>query len=988
MSRTMELALAIKGKVDGSVTSSVQKAISESNKLQASITQANKAIKETQKMGDLERKATGTNSAESQAKILELQRQASVIASQRSAKVREIKALETAAAQEAARSGTASLNTLNQLAAKRRELSQIELQDKKTADALKSARAAAKAEQLATGQLTTATQEKLNRLQNELNAATEKRNKILDAATAKETAGAKFSSALGNLGTGIAVTAAAAAPLAAMIGTAANFEQAMSKVKAITNSSNEDMARLTATAQELGSKTQFSASQAAEAMTYLGMAGWKTEQIISGMPGLLDLAAASGSNLATVADIVSDDLTAFGMSADQAGHMADVMAAASTNANTNVEMMGNTFKYAGAVAGSLGYSLEDVAVATGLMANAGIKGDQAGTSLRAIMTRLVAPTKQSGTAMDMLGISVTNADGTMKPFMQTMQEMRAAFSGLSDSEKAEKASMIAGQEAMSGFLAVINASDEDFNKLTSEINNCDGAAARMAKTMNDNAKGGAIQLQSAIEGVSIAVGNIFLPTLAEMARAVADQVGGIAKWAQEHQELVSMIIKATAAVAGFVLALLSINVAVAGVNWLIASLKLVGLVQEETTAGTIAASIANKAHAASSYASAAAQKVLTVATSAYGAALRALSSPLSSGIAGIKAMGTAIMSVARAGIGAMFSPLGLAIMAIAAAGYFVYSNWSTVGPMFEAMWANITTAFQNAWTMLQPAITQLVTTFSTIASTIGTALTGAFATISALFTENSATFAAFGEILLTLAGIIGGVVVGAIVIMAEVIASNIVTAINVATAVITMFMGVLDGIINFVAGVFTGNWQQAWDGVAQIFSSVWNGIKAVADSILSGIMGMVGNVASSIGSLLSSASNFVGGGNKIASNAEGGIYGKGAFLTTFAEEGPEAAIPLDGSARALSLWRQAGEMMGAMPTPQVAAVPVARSAAPAAGGDFRIELNAPITINGGASADTVAQLGGALQRLKAELAADFGRQFEAYNANRRRLSYE
>ena len=262
-----------------------------------------------------------------------------------------------------------------------------------------------------------------------------------------------------------AAGAAVSAPAVLSVKTAADFQEVMSKVKAITNSTDEDMSLLTKTARDLGASTKYSATEAGEAMTYLGMAGWKTEQIIAGMPGLLDLAAASGEDLARVSDIVSDDLTAFGMDASQAGHMADVMAAASTNANTNVSLMGDTFKYAGAVAGALKYSFEDVALATGLMANAGIKGEQAGTSLRAIMSRLVSPPKEAADAMNALGIKVTNADGTMKPFRQTMKELRMAFSSLTDAQKAEMASSMAGQEAMSGFLSVINASDTDFNKL-------------------------------------------------------------------------------------------------------------------------------------------------------------------------------------------------------------------------------------------------------------------------------------------------------------------------------------------------------------------------------------------------------------------------------------------------------------------------------------------------------------------------------------------
>lgn len=228
-----------------------------------------------------------------------------------------------------------------------REASQLRSQIANVNREMRKSQQAASSEQKSLGRVSEASYARIASLQARINAMTERRSQILDAQAAKERASSNFGQAKGKLGSAVAVTAVAAAPVAGMVATAANFEQAMSKVQAITNSSNADMERLTATAQQLGASTQFSASQAAEAMSYLGMAGWKTDQIISGMPGLLDLAAASGEDLASVADIVSDDLTAFGMSADQASHMADVMAATSTNANTNVAMMGETFKYVG-----------------------------------------------------------------------------------------------------------------------------------------------------------------------------------------------------------------------------------------------------------------------------------------------------------------------------------------------------------------------------------------------------------------------------------------------------------------------------------------------------------------------------------------------------------------------------------------------------------------------------------------------------------------
>ena len=281
------------------------------------------------------------------------------------------------------------------------------------------------------------------------------------------------------------------------------FEAQMKKVQAISGASGADFEALTAKAKEMGAATQFSATESAQALEYMAMAGWKTDDMLGGISGIMDLAAASGEDLGRVSDIVTDALTAFGLQASDSAHFADVLAQASSNSNTNVSMMGMTFKYVAPIAGALKYSIEDVGTAVGLMANAGIKGEQAGTSLRAMLTRLVDPPKEAGTAMDRLGITVKNADGTMKPLRQTMKELRSTFAGLSDAEKAEMASSIAGQEAMSGFLAIVNASEADFDKLTASIDNAEGAAGNMAKTVNDNLKGDLKSLSSVWESVQL-----------------------------------------------------------------------------------------------------------------------------------------------------------------------------------------------------------------------------------------------------------------------------------------------------------------------------------------------------------------------------------------------------------------------------------------------------------------------------------------------------
>ena len=303
-----------------------------------------------------------------------------------------------------------------------------------------------------------------------------------------------------------------------------DFGAAMSQVAAVSGAEGDELKALTAKAKEMGAETQFSASQAAEAMNYMAMAGWKTEEMLGGIEGIMNLAAAAGEDLGTTSDIVTDALTAFGMQASDAGHFADILAAASSNANTNVSMMGETFKYVAPLAGALGYTAEDMATAIGLMANSGIKGSQAGTALRGTLTRLSKPTKESAEAMEALDLSITDSSGKMKPFMQIMEEMRDRFAGLSESEKAQYAAMIAGQEGMSGLLAIVNASEKDFKKLTGAIDGCDGAAEKMAKVQMDNLAGDVKLVKSAFEGLQLAISESTNGMARDLVRGVNDML--------------------------------------------------------------------------------------------------------------------------------------------------------------------------------------------------------------------------------------------------------------------------------------------------------------------------------------------------------------------------------------------------------------------------------------------------------------------------------
>lgn len=312
-----------------------------------------------------------------------------------------------------------------------------------------------------------------------------------------------------------------------MVNVGKTFDDSMAGVAAVSGATGDDLEKLREKAKEMGSSTKFTASEAADAFNYMAMAGWKTEEMLGGIEGILSLAAASGTDLATTSDIVTDALTAMGYEAKDAGRLANVMAAASSNANTNVEMMGQTFQYAAPVVGALGYNMEDTAVAIGLMANAGIKGEKAGTALRSIMSRLAAPPKECATAMEELGISITDNDGKMKSLNEVIGDMRTAFSNLDEQEAAANAKHIAGQEAMSGLLAIVNAAPSDFEKLTKAVEESEGAAQSMSDTMLDTLGGDMTVLNSQIEGVRLTIYEQFEPTLRDAVKKVQKWLGQV-----------------------------------------------------------------------------------------------------------------------------------------------------------------------------------------------------------------------------------------------------------------------------------------------------------------------------------------------------------------------------------------------------------------------------------------------------------------------------
>lgn len=395
----------------------------------------------------------------------------------------------------------------------------------------------------------------------------ELREEQKSAAEGAQTFGEKAASGFNAAGQALAAAGIAAAVkeltegFAECVGIAGNFEAAMSTVEALSQAGAQEMAALSAEAKELGATTKFTAKESADAMGYMAMAGWNATDMLQGMNGVLQLAAASGEDLAMVSDIVTDSLSAFGLTAADTAHFSDVLAAAATNANTNVSIMGETFKMSASVAGALGYSIEDVAAAMGLMANSGVKGSIAGTALRNTFNGLLEGVTLTSTAFGEYEYSAVRADGTMKSFGATIEELRDRFEQMTEAERVSNAQAIAGQRGYNGLLAILNATDADYQSLTNSINNCTGAAERMARIRMDNLNGDLTLMNSAWDVLNTTIGEQFIPELRGLAEAGTDAIAWVDSFIQDHPALTKGVMAFTGVMGGAAVAVTGVNAA-------------------------------------------------------------------------------------------------------------------------------------------------------------------------------------------------------------------------------------------------------------------------------------------------------------------------------------------------------------------------------------------------------------------------------------------
>lgn len=619
--------------------------------------------------------------------------------------------------------------------------------------------------------------------------------------------------------------------------TAADFQESMSKVSAISGATGDDLARLTDMAKHMGATTKFSASESAEAFQYMAMAGWKTEDMLSGISGIMNLAAASGEDLALVSDIVTDALTAFGLSASDSARFADVLAAASSNANTNVAMMGETFKYVAPVAGSLGYSAEDTAVAIGLMGNAGIKASQAGTSLRQILLGLQGGVELATKSTDSWVIEVENADGSMRNLNDVVVDLREAFADMTDAQKASNAEAIAGKVGMSGLLAIVNASEGDFNKLTEAINNSNGVAKNMAETMQDNLNGKLTQLKSALEGVAISFGEVLIPMLMKVIESITNVVQKFANLDEGTRKLI-LTIGAIAASIGPLLLVIG---------------KLV-------TTGSKIASWGKGV--------AAAMKGVMAGTKGIGAVMTAVFGPggiILLVIAGIAALVAGFMYLWNTNedfknffintwnaIVEFMTPILEYLKTVIVQCWvdittmlqpyietiktFIVEAWNfiltTIVPILNNILSAIITAWQYVWETLQPILSQLKETISAawdfILSVISKVIDNIASKVTLGFEIVKGIFSTATTIIKSIWDNFGDIIVAKIK--------------NVWDTVAGVFRGasqVLQGIFQTLTGLLTGNWSQCWEGIKNIVSGIWTSItsfvKGGVNSIISAI---------------------------------------------------------------------------------------------------------------------------------------------------------
>lgn len=704
------------------------------------------------------------------------------------------------------------------LTQKQRLLKDAVASTKEKLEALKQAQVQAK-EQLENGTLG---QDKYDALQREIVETEQELRRLQEQAATTNTALAKIEEVGGKLesvGNSISGVGKKMMPISTAVGglgiaavkTAADFDSAMSQVAAVSGATGDDLQALRDKAREMGEKTKFSASEAAQAMNYMAMAGWKSKDMISGIDGIMNLAAASGEDLATTSDIVTDALTAFGLTAADSGHFADILAAASSNANTNVSMMGETFKYCAPIAGALGFSAEDTAEAIGLMANAGIKSSQAGTALRTIMNNLAGDVKISGQAIGDVTIATTNADGSMRSLSDILADCRTAFGNLTESEKAQAAESLVGKNAMSGFLALMNAAPADIEKLSGAIDNCDGTAEKMAATMQDNLMGQLTILKSQLEELAISFGEMLMPAIRSIVTKIQEFVDKLNGMDEGTREMVLKIGLLVAALGPF-LVILGTTISKIGT-------AMKGFVQLANGFSKLKVAVQGG----------------TGLFGKLGAAIGGISAPVVAVVAVIGTLVAAFLHLWNTNEGFREAIIGTWTKIKETVSTFcqgIVDRLNALGFSFKDITEVISAVWNGFCSLLAPVFEGAFSAISSVLSTVLDVITGILDVFIGLFTGNWSQM--WNGVKTIFSGVWEGIK-------------------GVLSAAVTIIQGVVDVFL----GWFGTNWSEVWTNIKTFFEGIWNGIVAFFSGIWETITNVVQTGIMLIGSILSAAFDII-----------------------------------------------------------------------------------------------------------------------------------
>ena len=614
------------------------------------------------------------------------------------------------------------------------------------------------------------------------------------------------------------VTTAIGGVAAASVTVAANFEQQMSKVQAISGATAEETDKLTESARQWGRDTKYSATEAGEAFEYMALAGWKTDDMLEGIGGILNLAAASAMDLGTASDIVTDYLTAFGLSAKDAGKFADEMAYAMSHSNTTTEALGEAYKNCAATAASMGYSVEETTAVLMTMANAGVKGGEAGTALNAIMTRLATDTKGCATELAKYGVEVYDAQGNMNSLSSILTGVRGVWNNLTDEQQANLAKTIAGtnqfsalQTIMSGLSDEAIASGMSFSDYAEALQNCDGTASDMAATMQDNLLGRLTQLKSKLEDIGITVGNALLPFMEKAVAKIGELADKFAALSPQQQETILKIAGVVAAI-GPLLTIVGKAISVSG--------------QLSSGIGKVVG------------------KLAAMGTTASGA--------------------TGGMAVLKGALAAITSPVGIAVAAIAAITAVIVTLWNTNEDFrnkITEIWDRIKTVFTEFGQHITDKLNSLGFDFENFGEVVKAIWEG-FCNLLAPIIEG--VFNNIANIIETTLNVITGVFDLFVSLFTgdwsgawDAVKGIFESVWNGLKEYISNILNTIKGVADAFLGLFGTSWDEVWNSIKTTFENIWNGIVSFFTGILDGIKNTVTTAWTAVSTTVSNVWNTI-----------------------------------------------------------------------------------------------------------------------------------